>query len=124
MITLCWLKLYETEHVLSGRWGYSEEFVRDTVKQIATRIQQLKAKKIQFGPFKSKRTYLGTVDCIHCKVNEFRTKLHSKWYSHKHNGSGVWYEVVIDICNKKVIWIAGPKPASAHNIIFFAAALK
>jgi len=23
MMTLCWLKLYETEHVMSGRWGGS-----------------------------------------------------------------------------------------------------
>jgi hypothetical protein len=124
MITLCWLKLYETEHIMLGRWGCGEEFCRDTVKQIATRIQRLKATKIQFSPFESKRTYLGTVNCIHCKVNEFRTKPHSKWYSHKHNGAGVSYEVVIDICNNKVIWIAGLKPASTHDITFFALALK
>ncbi len=104
---------------MSGRWGHGEEFCRDVVKQTATRIQRLKAKKIQFGPFESKITYLGTVNYVNCKVNEFRTKPHSKWYSHKHNGAGVSYEVAMDICDNKVIWIAGPKPASTHDITFF-----
>ncbi len=62
MIMLCWLKLYETKHIMSGRWGYSEEFCRDIVKQTATTIQCLKAKKIRFGPFESKKTYIGTVN--------------------------------------------------------------
>ncbi len=46
MITLCWLKLYKTKHIMSGRWKYSKEFCRDIVKQTATTIQCLKAKKI------------------------------------------------------------------------------
>ena len=119
MMTLCWLKLYETEHVMSGRWGFGEEFCRDTVKQITSRLQCLKAKKIKFGPFDSKRIYLGTVDCVHCETNEFRTDPNSKWYSHKHNGAGVSYEVVVDICRDKILWTAGPKPASTHDITFF-----
>jgi hypothetical protein len=32
MMALCWLKLYETKHVMSGRWGFGEEFCRDTVR--------------------------------------------------------------------------------------------
>ena len=115
MMTLCWLKLYETKHVMSGRWGFDEEFCRDTVKHITTRRQCLKAKKIKFGPFDSKRIYLGTVDCVHCETNEFRTDPNSKWYSHKHNGAGVLYEVVVDSCRDK----AGPKPDSTHDINFF-----
>ena len=46
LMTLCWLKLYENEHVISGRWGFGEEFCRDTVKQITSRLQCLKANKI------------------------------------------------------------------------------
>jgi hypothetical protein len=119
MMTLCWLKLYETEHVMSGRWGFSEEFCRDTVKQTDSRPQCLKAKKIKFGPFDSKRIYFGTVDCVHCETNEFRTDPNSKWYSHKHNGAGVLYEVVVDICRDKIIWTDGSKPASTHDNTFF-----
>jgi hypothetical protein len=43
----------------------------------------------------------------------------SKWYSHKHNGAGVLYEVVIDLCEDEILWTASPKPASTHDIIFF-----
>jgi hypothetical protein len=93
---------------MSGRWGYGEEFCRDAVKCITTELQCLKAKKIRFGPFESKKTYIGTVDCIHCETNEFRTKPQSKWYSQEHNGAGVSYEVVVDICDDKVFWIASP----------------
>ncbi len=39
MMTLCWLKIYETMHVMSGRWGYGEEFCRDAVKHIPTTLQ-------------------------------------------------------------------------------------
>jgi hypothetical protein len=80
---------------MSGRWGYGEEVCRDTVKHIASRLQHSKSKKTKFGLFDSKRTYLGTFDCVHCEMNEVRTDPNSKWYSHKHNGAGVWYEVVL-----------------------------
>ena len=81
----------------------------------------LERKKIKFGPYdsNSKRKYLGTIDCVHCETNEFRTDPSSKWYSHKHNGAGVLYEVVIDLCNTRVVWIAGPYPASTHDITIF-----
>ena len=119
MMTLCWLKLYETEHLMSGRWGFGEEFCRDTVKHIATKLQSLKTKKIKFGAFDLERIYLGTVNCVHFEMNEFRTDPNSKWYSHKHNGPGVSYEVVVDICRDRILWTAGPKPASTHDITFF-----
>ena len=84
--------------------GFGEEFCRDTVKQITSRLQCLKARKIKFGPFDSKRIYFGTVDCVHCDMNEFWTDPNSKWYSHKHNGAGVSFEVVIDICRDNILW--------------------
>ncbi len=79
----------------------------------------MKAKKIKLGLFDPNRIYLGTVDCVHCKTNEFCTDPNSKWYSHKHNGAGVLYKVVVDLFDNKILWTAGPKPASTHNITFF-----
>ena len=78
-----------------------------------------KQRRSNFGPFDSKRTYFGTIDCVHCETNEFRTDPNSKWYSHKHNGAGVSYEVVVDICRDRILWTAGLKPASTHDITFF-----
>ena len=119
LMTLCWFKLYETEHVMAGRWGHCEEFCRRTVKDIALKVQQLKSKKIKFGPFDSSQRYVGTIDCVHCETFEFRTEPHSKWYSHKHNGAGLTYEVVIDLVYDRVLWVYGPEPASTHDITMF-----
>ena len=121
MMTLCWLKLYETEHVMAGRWGFGEEYCRETVKLVAGRIQALKKWKAHFGKIlrDHERVFIGSVDCIHCKVNELRIDPNSVWFSHKHNGAGFTYEVVMDVTDDKVIWVAGPKPASTHDITFF-----
>ncbi len=62
---------------------------------------------------------MGPIDCVHCHTNEFQTDPSSKWYSHKHNGAGVSYEVVIDLCANRATWIAGPYPASTHDITVF-----
>jgi hypothetical protein len=118
-MTLEWLKLYQTEHVMAGRWGYCEEYCRKAVQEYTRKIQSLKAKKIRMDKIHPCRIYWGTIDCVHCMMNEFRTDPHSKWFSHKHNGAGVSYEVAVDICNDRVIWTAGPKPASTHDITFF-----
>jgi hypothetical protein len=48
LIALCWLKLYETEHVMAGRWGFGEEFCRDMVRSTVQRLQSLMKKKIRF----------------------------------------------------------------------------
>ncbi len=122
LMTLCWLKLYETEHVMAGRWGYGEEYCHKVVTRTASKIQNLKTKKIIFfdvGTLHPQRVFLGTVDCVHCPVNEFRTDPNSKYYSHKFHGPGVTYEIVMDVCDSKARWVAGPKPASTHDITFF-----
>lgn len=119
MMALCWLKLYETEHVLAGRWQRGEEFCRETIKKYVSDIQQLKKTKICFPDCHPLRIYLGSIDTVHFEVNEFRTDPNSKWYSHKHNGAGLSYEIFVDLCDNKVIWTAGPKPASTHDVTFF-----
>ena len=62
---------------------------------------------------------MGSVDCVQCQVNEFCTDPHSKWYSHKLNSAGFTYKVLNDVCDDRALWVAGPKPASTHNITFF-----
>ena len=46
MMMLCWLKLYETEHIMAGRWTHCEELCRDTINDVLLRLQSLKEKKI------------------------------------------------------------------------------
>jgi len=40
-------------------------------------------------------------------------------YSHKFNGAGVGYELGIAIYSSRLVWIAGPFPASRHDLTIF-----
>ena len=42
LMTFNWLALYDTEHVLAGRWGLHEETIRDKVQEITKKIAELK----------------------------------------------------------------------------------
>ncbi|KAL7544447.1 hypothetical protein ACHAWF_016267 [Thalassiosira exigua] len=119
MMTMCWLKLYDTEHVMAGRWGYSHGYCGNTVKDLASKLQSLKRLKIRLDGIGVRRTFLGSIDCVHCMIFEMRTDPDSKWYSHKSNGAGVSYEVVVDLVESRALWTAGPEPASTHDITFF-----
>ena len=43
----------------------------------------------------------------------------STHYSHKFNGAGVGYELGIAIYSSRLVWIAGPFPASRHDLTIF-----
>lgn len=137
-LTICWLRLYETEEVMAGRWGWGEKKCREIKNEYLDRIHRLKAKKISFVGLDPNCKFLG-VDCIHVRSTEFRTTPHSKWWSHKSNGPGVSFEIVCDPVVGKIRqveirtscllfvlsayvyhflfrWVAGPQPASVHDI--------
>lgn len=46
LMTMNWLKSYDTEHVLAGRWGLSEQTIRTKVQIVTGRIQSLKTVKV------------------------------------------------------------------------------
>ena len=48
LMTIGWLKMYETEELMSGRWGFCEQHCRETVREYELRIQSLKKRKITF----------------------------------------------------------------------------
>jgi hypothetical protein len=117
-MTLNWLKLYDTEWVLAGRWCYHEETCRPKIKEIACLIQNLKEQKIKWGDF-ADETFICSVDGVHCRIYEARKDPGSKWYSHKSNSAGVVYELGIAIRSNRLVWIRGPFPASTHDITIF-----
>ncbi len=116
-LAINWLKLYDTEEVMAGRWGFGEEYCRNTVKEYISRIQKLNSYKISFDGLHPGCTFL-PVDCMHVRTHEFRCSPSSKWYSHKFNGPGVSFEVVTDPVEGKIRWINGPEPASIHDLTF------
>ncbi|KAL3789737.1 hypothetical protein HJC23_006730 [Cyclotella cryptica] len=48
LLALNWLKLYVSEHVLSGWWDLCGDIIRDKVKSYSRLIQSLKPDKIKF----------------------------------------------------------------------------
>jgi hypothetical protein len=121
-LAFSWLKLYETEHVLAGRWVLSEKKIRMTCRLYVQKIQELKERKVLWGNFEDDEVFIISVDGVHCRVQEVRRAPGSKWYSHKHNSAGVSYELGIAIRQNQLVWINGPFPASQHDITTFRSA--
>ena len=84
----CWLFLNDKQSVLSGRWGYCEEYIGPTVKEYATMIQSLKSKKIKFV-FRHTKRIKASIDCSNFVTNEFRQDPSGKWFDHKSNSCGL-----------------------------------
>jgi hypothetical protein len=88
LMTMNWLFLNDKQSVLSGRWGYWEEYIGPTVKQYATMIQSLKSKKIKFV-FGHDKRIKASIDCTNFITNEFCQDPSGKWYDHKSNSCGL-----------------------------------
>ncbi|KAL7524189.1 hypothetical protein ACHAXR_000470 [Thalassiosira sp. AJA248-18] len=116
-MAIAWMKLYETEEIMAGRWGYGEQYCRETVREYVSRIRALKHKKITFDGLDPKCEFL-PVDTVHIRCNEFRCTPGSKWWSHKSNGPGVAFEVVTDPVEGKIRWINGPEAPTVHDLTF------
>jgi hypothetical protein len=116
-MAIAWLKLYETEEVMAGRWCYGEEYCRNTVREYVSRIRALKGRKISFDGLDPKCEFL-PVDTVHHRCQEFRCTPGSKWWSHKSNGPAVAFEVVTDPVHGKIRWTNGPEAPTVHDLTF------
>jgi len=43
------------------------------------------------------------------------TEFSTQWYSHKHHGPGVRYEVAVSITSGHIVWVYGPFPCGGFN---------
>ena len=76
-VAISWLKIYETEEQMAGRWGYGEQHCRETVLDYVKRIQAMKKWKISFRRISKKSRFL-PVDTVHLRCQEFRCTPDSK----------------------------------------------
>jgi len=99
MMTLNWAKRYDVEHVLAGRWGYSEEYIGPKLKEIGKRIQSFVSKVIVFDPnlFDEREIHIITVDTFNCTTEEMRQTPSTAFYDHKSNSCGLKYEAALPI---------------------------
>lgn len=116
-VAISWLKIYETEEQMAGRWGYGEQHCRETVLDYVKRIQAMKKWKISFRRISKKSRFL-PVDTVHLRCQEFRCTPDSKWYSFKFSGPGVAFEVVSDPDTGYILWMNGPEPANIDDCVF------
>jgi len=67
---------------------------------------------------------LVSVDCTDVEIQEPKP-FSSKWYSHKHNGPGLRYEVALSLKRGDIVWIHGPFPCGKWpDIAIFRVSLK
>lgn len=104
---------------MNSRWHLHPETLRRIVYNVCNKLAQRKSEKIVFGDFDERQIYLASYDCVHCETEEFGTDPSSKWYSHKHNGPGLTYDVAVDTVRDRIVWAGGPYPAATHDITIF-----
>jgi hypothetical protein len=119
LMALNFLKLYDTEHVLSGRWKLNEKTLRELNRETVKIIQDQKEKKVVWGQWDEDEIFIVSVDGVHCRVQEVRKDPSAKWFDHKSHGAGVTYELGIAIRSGNLVWIKGPFPASRHDVTMF-----
>ena len=122
LMGLNWLKLYDIESVLAGRWKYDESVCRDKCRETTRRIQSFKERLIVFDSsiFRPEEIHINTVDCVNFITQEFRLDPHTKWFDHKSHSSGLKYEFAISVWQSRCVWINGPYPAGlCHDKALF-----
>jgi hypothetical protein len=119
LMTLNWLKLYDTQHVLAGRWGLHEETISMKLIDYTKLIQGLKEEKISWGDFHKDEVFVISIDGVHFRIFEPRGDPGAHWYDHKSNSAGVTYELGIAIRSSRLVWVRGPFPASQHDLTTF-----
>lgn len=117
-MALSWLRLYDIEEVMAGRFGYGEQHCREKVREYVKRIRDLKPVKISFKANQSPSAEFDPVDTVHIECPEMSCEPSSKWWSHKSNGPAVAFEVVTDSVSGQICWINGPEPPTMGDIKF------
>ena len=150
-LCLVWLKGYLSESLLAGMFKLNENTVREWIWKYAKAIQSLKQSKVRTIAYFSflylyvlliytnlssfiqisldleevtLQTFLYTVDCTHCRIQEPRHEPDKKWFSQKLGKPALSYEVAIHLYKNKVAWTNGPFKAGEHDLTIYRAGLK
>ncbi|KAL7458959.1 hypothetical protein ACHAWC_011745 [Mediolabrus comicus] len=117
MMTFNWLKLYDTEHVLSGRWKRGEEYIRKKTKKISELIQSMMKDVVVFdvNMFHDDEVHWLSVDTVDYITEEFRQTPGTKWWDHKANCAGLKYQYLLAIRHNTCVSVQGPFPAAERH---------
>ena len=118
LLGLYYLKKYPTKHQMAAFMDASEKTMLSQSSKYVDALQGLKEKKIVWifdNNENLEETFIISVDGIHCRVQEPRLDPSSKWYSSKHHGAGLVYELGIAIWHNQLVWINGPFPCANND---------
>ncbi|KAL7474376.1 hypothetical protein ACHAW6_000351, partial [Cyclotella cf. meneghiniana] len=102
LFTLNFLKLYDTEMVVSGCWGLHEDTLRDNIWKTLGTIQEHKKRLVNFDPdeFKRDEIHVMSVDCVNYLIEEPRIQPSTKWFDPKSKSAGFKYEYAMPLTLK------------------------
>jgi hypothetical protein len=142
-MSLNWMKSYSPETVIAATFEVDEKTLRYWAQTYTLKIQALKDEKVSprvccfgsglfdyFSAFPSfyqvtwvvgDKTFVVSVDGVHCRINEPRKQPSATWYSHKFHSPALAYEIGLSIYTSEIIWVNGPFPAATHDLTIFRA---
>ncbi|CAB9509825.1 unknown protein [Seminavis robusta] len=137
LMAVNFLACYPTENEGEARFGVSDKTYRKWNWFYVKKLAALKPEVIvwpnawnnpnnQHDP-NTETTFIISVDGVHCMIQEPTLDSFSEnkqYYSHKFKKPAFDYEVALSIFTNKCVWIAGPYPASKHDISIFRSSLK
>ena len=87
LMTCDWLKLYDAMHVLEGRYGYCEDFMRPRIKRSQKMMQALRRERMKFVDSDTRIGY--SLDTVNFLIQEPRSDPSAKWYDPKSKSAGL-----------------------------------
>jgi hypothetical protein len=124
-LALNWLKNYDTEAVLAGRFNLDEKTIRLWCEYYTECLEIICQQKIKLPRQWGAATFLGIVDGTHCrcyKPQHPEFPFDACYKSYKLGKDALSYEVMISMMGQP-IWINGPFPAGRPDIKIFNAGL-
>jgi len=127
LMGLNWLKMYDTEHVLAGRWNFDESVCRAKCQETTRRLESFRNELIVFdiSRFRPEDVHIISVDGVNFITQEFRLNPGTQWFDHKSHSPGLSYEFALSLSEDHCVWINGPHPAGKrHDKAVFCGAEK
>lgn len=116
------IRKYLKDKERSKIFDMAENLSQEWVWFLLEKIQALKGLKIKW-PEDCEDIWIGTVDGTHSETHKFKHPeflLDKAYFSHKHGGPGITYELGILLCHQQLIWMNGGFKAGNNDVQIFS----
>lgn len=116
LVSMYWLKAYQTEGQNYTKFGRDKETMRDQIRKYVNALAALKELKIVWKDLNEiDEAFVLSVDGVHFRIKEPRKHPSANWCSHKSNSAGLAYEIGMSIWRNQVVWVKGPFQPATHD---------